>query len=393
MELSLTCKVSLSATTESKSVGNPQGLPISLLNVGALFLALQMSCLSVQAADLDGRTAVKYETASYAFSDGDWARGFVRLNAGFSVPAAGTVSMNVLTPVEGVIDLNDTGIIKLEGDLSLASNATLPDGGVIDGQGKAVFLNGDMTIPAGKIIECTSDTIIDGQGHTLFFADDGEVGGQLYINGAAGTKVTLRNITLRGIKDVDGISTIRVSAASNQRLILENVKMYLGGDVLFWNGNIEIKGFVEIHGFYYYVFLGGEYLIQPAAFYWFSSGDLIVDKDSTLYLDLATAFVYLPFDYKNTHLKFTDSSSRLFMDGAALYTDQQTGLALTKGHLIVDHKSFLQSDGATKETAAFELGKRSVDINLKYNSDLFIDIMPAAQLRVTDGCVRYYNIN
>jgi hypothetical protein len=48
--------------------------------------------------------------------------------------------------------LNTPGQLSLEGDLTLASNATLPNGGVIDGQGKAIFLNGNLLFRQNKLL-------------------------------------------------------------------------------------------------------------------------------------------------------------------------------------------------------------------------------------------------
>jgi hypothetical protein len=104
-----------------------------------LFFVLFCIATTMQAAPLNGTAAVVYEASSYAFANGDYARGFVRLNNGCSVPAGSTVNFNILVPVAGDINLNTTGKITLEGDLCLTSSATISTGGIIDGKGECII--------------------------------------------------------------------------------------------------------------------------------------------------------------------------------------------------------------------------------------------------------------
>jgi len=335
---------------------------------------------SLHAAPLDGTASVVYQTSSYSFSNGDWARGFVRLNAGFSVPASGTVSFNVLPPIAGTINFNTSGKMTLEGDMILASNATLSSGGKIDGQGNVVFLNGNITVPAGAVLQFTSNTIIDGQGHEIVLTN-GAPGGQLYINGPANTSLTLRNVTVRGVRDYSGVSAIRVGKNVGQTLVLENVKMHLADDFSWWDGKLEIKKNTDLYGIYTKDTWGA---MQQTLFNYYSSEDCTITADSTLSVDMTLAFIYYPTDASNYHIKFSDTSARLFLNGCTLYVSQDIGLRLLKGHLIFDHRTILQSDGAIKTAQSIQFGDGK-----KQSNDVIMDVLPGAKIEFEDAYVRY----
>lgn len=354
---------------------------IANLVMMTIFFSVQL--FNMKAASLDGTVNLKYEPTSYTFANGDFARGFVRLNGGMVVPAGATVTMNVVAPVAGSINLNGSGKLSLEGDLTLASNATLPNGGVIDGQGKALFLNGNLSIPANKVLKVTSNTIIDGQGHEIDLKN-GLIGGRILINGPAGTRVTLRNLTLRGVKDFDGTPAIDILGSPNQTLVLENVKIYFSGDYYFWNGKLEIRRNVEMHGYYQLQFRPE---LSPIIFYYLSEADSTIKSDSTWYFDLGMAFVYFPFDFNKTHIVFEGPSSRLFCDSCALFTTQDIGWQFLKGHVIFNNRVFLQSDvGVVSDTTqAFEFGDKTA------SNDVAIDVFSGASMQIDDALVRYQN--
>lgn len=338
---------------------------------------------SLEAVSLDGTVAIQYQAASYPFAGGDFARGFVWLNGGFSIPAGGTVAMNVAR-VAGPVNLNALGTIFLEGDLPLDSNVTLPTGGVIDGQGFAVKLGGNMTIPTGTVLQCITDTVIDGQGHTLSF-QDGAPGGQLLIGGPAGTRVTLRNMTIQGVKSYsDGTPSILFGASPDQVLILEDVTFQLSDQFFFSGGKLKIKNFVKLTG----VFSAeARPTLAPANFIYVSSNDFIIKRNATFFVDTNVAFIYTPIDASNQHFHLRGPSSRLFLNGCTLFVPQSIGLELTKGQLTVDHKTFLQGDGVTETSKPIQFG------NGAQSHDLAIDMLPGGTMEVFDAVLRYQNQN
>ncbi|MFA6263983.1 MAG: hypothetical protein WCW33_02445 [Candidatus Babeliales bacterium] len=331
----------------------------------------------IQAVSLDGTVNLKYQAAAYAFANGDFARGFVRLNAGLSVPAGATVNFNILTPVAGPINLNTTGQITLEGAMTLDPGVTLANGGKINGQGNTIFLNGDLIVPAGKTLEFTSSTVIDGRGHMLMLS----TGSRLYINGPAGTKLTLRNMSLHGVRDYNGIPSIGF-ANTNQNLTLISMKMFLLKDFSLWAGTLDIYDNVEIYGYYDPTLYP---VLQPMLFVYYSPKDIVIHSKATLYLDMTVGFFYSPLDGSNDHFKFIAPSSRLFLNGCALFASEDIGLKLLKGHLIVDHKTTLQSDG--RDVVAFQIGNQVPTL------DAVIDILPGAQLELEDAFLSYRNKN
>ncbi len=353
------------------------------ISIILLFAYLLCAYYGAHAVSLDGTVNLKYETANYTFANGDYARGFVRLNNGFTVPAGASVSFNVLAPIAGPINLNDTGLITLEGDMTVTTNA-LVSGGIINGQGNTIFLSGDLTIPDGKVLEFSSSTVIDGQGHMLMLG----TGAQLYVNGPAGTTLTLRNMSLHGVGDYLGIPSINF-ATSTQKLTLMNMKMFLIKNFTLWSGVLDIYDDVKIYGYYDPTMYPA---LQPMLFLYQSPNDIIIHSKSTLFLDMTIGFIYNPLDSNNNHLKFIAPSSRLYLNGCTLFTSENVGLKLLKGHLVVDHNTTLQSDGRT--TIAFQIGDQDALTHTPNNvQDAVIDILPGARFQIEDAFLSYRNRN
>jgi hypothetical protein len=329
----------------------------------------------LQAADLDGTTTIVFEEDSVVLSNGDLAKGFVRFDDGFSVPADASVTLSVISPVKGEINLNTTGKIVLSSDLFLASNVTLPSGGVVDGQGNVIFLQGNLTIPRGKKLKIAGNTIIDGQGHELIFEEESTdvVGGVMSIDGPVGTSLTLRNIIIKGLKNYTGSRSIKFGVAANQKLILDNVVVHLVGDYTFTGGKCNVCNGVIISGAHTLNFR--------------SSYDLTIEKNATLMLDIDVIFKYHPEDKKKTHVVMLDQTSILFLNGCTINTPRTQGLVLTKGHVIVDHKSYIDGNSAVRAVQGIIFGDGTEENNV------LIDIMPAASLEVNEGILTYNNVD
>ncbi len=341
-----------------------------LLDVPLIICVIMIRLLG--AASIDGTAGVVFAASSVSFADGDIATGFVRFNGGFSVAAGASVSLNVVAPVKGVVDLHSSGKIILNGDVTFASQVTLPNGGVIDGQGNAIFLNGDLTIPRGKTLKIVGDTVIDGQGHELIFEDGATgAGGMISIAGNAGTTLTLRNVVLKGVKNYSLSRSIKFGSGDNQKLILNNVIMNLAGDFTFSGGGLAIYNDVVFSGAHTFTFR--------------TSYDCTIAKTSTLMLDLDVIFKYWPADRARNHIVMQDRSSRLFLNGCTLDIPRFRGLQFTNGHVIVEHKSYVKSNGSVRDVQGVIWGDGTLE------HDVLLDLMPGAALQVDDGIMTYNN--
>ncbi len=354
------------------------------MNIGfrlVFFMLITACCGFVKGASINAIASVDYQPEQYVFVDGDSARGWVHFDKGFSVPAGASVTLNLLMPVRSTINLRLTGKIILDGDLFLSNGVLFSTGGKIDGQGHTIFLQGDMTIRRNRPLFFMSNTTIDGLGHTLTFEDDLFAGGKLTIDGVTGTTVTLKNIVLKGVKNSelgDPVQkTIEFGAASGQKLVLDNVVINLAGDCKFDGGALDIVGDTAIRG--------------PYAFSYASSYDCTILKDATLMFDLGTTFKYNPSDKKTTHVVFADKSSQLFLNGCTISLPVK-GLALTKGHLVIDNKVIVTGHDvvgpqALKESDGLIFGDGSV------TNMLNVDMCSAARLELGSVMLVYRNVD
>ena len=339
----------------------------------------------LNATSLDGTTGASiYKDTQHVFSNGDFAKGFVCLKGGFSVPAGASASLDVLKPISGNINLNDTGKMILTGDLIFGPNVKIQKGGKIDARNSTIFLNYDLTIPANTGFTITSDTVIDGQGHEIIFGD-GNDGGYIWIDGPVGTTLTIRNCIITGLKNYTaGYGSIGFGSNTNQKLILNEVVAHMAGDYTFVGGLLDFKNFVNLTGTTYNFIYNSEY-------------PLTIKSDSTLFIDNRTFFTYQPIltgqaGAPNANAKLLimeDKSSKLFLNGCTLYLPLQQGLILTNGNLIVDHKTNIYGNGAISTSYAYGLAFG----NGNSENDLLIDIMPGATFEIQETTLHYNNSN
>jgi WD40 repeat protein len=285
--------------------------------VGVLSLFIFESWLS--AYSLDGTGSIIYQNSPHVFYDTDYARGFVRINNGFTVLPAATADLDVAMRVAGGIDLRDYGVLHVLHNVMFDQNVTFSAGGIIQSEGSVIGLGGNCVIPANSIIHFRGDTIWDGNGNILFLGDNA----QLFVDSNA--TLTLRNMTIQNSKNQIGHPVIKCASPSSS-LALQNVNLAFADDCYFDQGQLFIHGDVNITG--------------TSQFVYRSPSKCFVDGHSVLFMDAGTTFDYSPsttgrYDVSaRDNVQFKDQTSHLYLNGSSLLTTN-TGLSLDKGTLVV----------------------------------------------------------
>ncbi|MFH1831931.1 MAG: WD40 repeat domain-containing protein [bacterium] len=252
----------------------------------------------------------------YLFTDGGYANGLVNFTNGCTVLPGKKLKLALLTPFSGGLDLRDTATLQLEDDLYLDADVTLTTGGYIYGQGHAIYLENDLTIPDNTIMHISNDTIIDGNGHKLNLGHES----QLFIDW--GVTLTLRNMTFKNTVNNQDTPPVRLNGKTS-KLALDNIHLELSSDFSFTYGQLFIHNDVLVTG--------------TSKFNYLSSHQSYIDTCSTLYFDLGTTFSFAPYLSTNKDLIYMkDASATLYLNGTTLAITH-TGLRLTRGRLLIDN--------------------------------------------------------
>jgi hypothetical protein len=307
-------------------------------------------------ASVDGTTSIKYLTTNQVFQNGEYARGFVKFNAGATILGNASVSFNVWKPFSGGLDLRSTGTLNLEGDLYLDTNVTLSGSGVLSGNEKTVFLNGNLTIPDNSTIHISSNSIIDGQGHDLVFGHRGKI----FVD--TNKTLTLQNMRIIQNFNAPSDPCLRLSTSTSQ-LALNNIEFVISQDFLVPQGQLFIHGDVIITG--------------TSSFIYNSCQPSFINPDATLYFDQKTIFEFDPSCTGNYQLLakdfliMQDTTSQLYFNGCTLKTST-TGIRLTKGEVVFDNKVTITSPETIFGNSA--LGQNlDAMVKLLAGSRVFID--------------------
>ena len=126
-------------------------------------------------------------------------------------------------------------------------------------------------------------------------------------------------------------------------------------------------------------------IVGTNIFTYASSTTSSIARDSQLYMSGIT-FRYEPPVANRDLFAMVDQSSRLFIDGCTL-SATITGMRLTRGTLIADHKNFLDNAGATSISEGFAFGDGDPD------HDLSIEVKPGGSLNLVAGQWDYQNSN
>lgn len=206
--------------------------------------------------------------------------------------------------------------------------------------------------------------IINGEDHCLDLGTLGNI-----VVDKPGSSLQIENIVLMGVKGnnircTDNTSTISFS----------NVQWFQDADFSFTTGCFEVpcSSFVMNGGF---VFTYG------------SNRQSLINSTATLTLERGITFSYAPIGTDNRDLiALEDGSAAIFMFGATL-ASTTTGMRLTKGQLIVDHKNYFRSDLAASVSEGITFG------NGNAADDLLITLLPGGSINVLSGALDYQNVN
>jgi len=202
---------------------------------------------------------------------------------------------------------------------------------------------------------------IEGNGNTL------DLKGTSTILVDTDSSLLLKNIIIKGagpnhISGVDVTSTVSC----------ENVTWLLDSDFSFTQGNFAVVAQLLLQA-------------DEATFAYETTGGFYLDADSDLVVDSGVTFLYDPVSANKNLMHFYDASSRLVLNGGALYAST-VGLNLYKGTLFIDRHSYVMSD-ATNDAEAISFGDGSSAVQ-----NFAIEVDPAAVLEVESGRVLFNNV-
>lgn len=245
---------------------------------------------------------------------------------GFSILAGQSIVFNSRIPVSGLLDLS--GTLSLNSDLYLDSGLTYSGIGKIAGNGYALHLGGNLTIPNSNFFHIYTDTIIEGHGNSINLSDYAEI---LVDDNVT---LTLRNIVVNSSKNGVGNPAIKLTS-NRSKLALDNAVLNMANDFYVDRGQLFIHNDAS--------FTGTNALVYR------SCVPSFIASKSTLNFDLGTTFSMCPSTFTNcpystfpttTTNNFTimkDQSSQLYLNGCSLFTTP-TGYRITKGTLLLDNK-------------------------------------------------------
>lgn len=271
---------------------------------------------NVYGSSLDGTSSIVYKNQHHVFSDGEIAKGFVRLNKGFTILPGARATLDTVVSVSGPVDLRRTGRLQLITDLQLDNGVTLSSGGYLGGRGYTLDFNGSFTIPRSEVLHIISDTVIDGHGGTLFLDSHAH----LFIE--QDVTLTLRNLFIRSKINSPFLPPL-VCGGNSARLALDNVGLKFADDFVFLKGQLFVHRDVFVTG--------------TNSFIYKSPKPLFIDNQSLLAFDIGTSFTFAPTTTDQKLLVFKDATSGLYLNGSTFNTTS-TGVRLTRGTLYLDNK-------------------------------------------------------
>ncbi len=340
------------------------------------------SCLFLNilfAADIGSDILVTRFDTQQTVNNGDRIASFAALAAGFALANSAVIgTFDSFFAVEGNIAFSGGSLI-LDNDLILHNESQITNFGTIIGNNHVLSLSKNISlVPTTSSSQCfewgnlqvclncnlmfqdccitfTGNSTLDGRGNCLTIKPT------CTIRIAPNASLLMKNIIIQGVQ------TGRiVPLDSTSTLSLKSVEWVLDQNYSFTQGHFDVLKQFKISG-------------RNKAFSYESDQVSTIGKNATLQLDAAVTFSYQPATGED-RIQLLDTTSILFLKGATLHASN-VGLQLEKGILQVDRESFLSSDG-TNFTTGIKLGDGAVAAN-----NISLDILPAAQLKITQGFV------
>jgi hypothetical protein len=274
---------------------------------------------------------------TFPASTGNIIVGYTRLERGFRFTNNRTTcTFDGYLPVSGPVTLNG-GVLYLYKDFVLSQTLSSLSAGRIRGNHHSFVLpqmSAEYILPGvldfdKTTLVCSSNVSIQGE---LQFSNQCKIDGQgkeLTFNGGSivvhpNSYLILENAYLSNF----GTSRLRC-LTNTSSITLRNCTMLLSSDYIFENGSL----FFDMDNV----------VIGTCKFIYSSPVGSTIGPRSTLVFDRGTTLSYAPLRANQDLIFMTDQTSRLYFDGASLYSTS-TGLHLQGGTLILDDYVTMSSD-------------------------------------------------
>ncbi|MBY0352885.1 WD40 repeat domain-containing protein [Candidatus Babeliales bacterium] len=313
-----------------------------------LLVVLALCPTLVRATSLNGTASIVYQDKHYVFRNFNTAKGYVRLNNGFTILAGQSAGLDTFVTVSGAIDLRTTGSLDLRGDLFLDAHVTWSSSGKIYGRGNAIHLSGPLSLPTDTIVQFIDDTVIDGHGNTL------TLGAHAQLLLASDVSLTLKNMTIQTTRNSSNIPIIRCFDQKGH-VTLDNVELALADDFPFRTGRMFFNNDVIVTGTSCFIYQS-----------WMQS---YVLPHSLLTFDPGTTLYYYPSSTTKSLIQQQDKSAGIYLNGSSTTLQTtHTGMRLSKGRFWLDNKVTVSTRASTVAngfvqliTASYGSRVRSVD--------------------------------
>jgi len=281
-------------------------------------------------------------------------------------------SVSTLGKCSNIIDLNGSAL-TFNGDYHTSTRTAIASSARFSLMDHAFILNNDLSLPDDVMLTFTTSGILDGQGHRFTLGNNSRLKLDPHVT------LTLRNIILENVGNTnDDAQSSLCMENKDCRLTLQNSILYLARDYSFTLGRLYIHDDVLISG--------------TNQFSYTSTQACYVDKNSSFGFDIGTTFSYGPsalFSDAKDLIVMTDETSQFYLNGATLKSTT-TGLCLTKGTLVIDHKCSLYNED-DDNGEAISVSQAITFGNGTASDDLSIEIMPGGNIELESGILVYQN--